>query len=165
MTKVKRRKRYARRSRPVVLLIFKLWRSQKSFYSSRRELYLKGRWSSITYRLEIVPIWKTSKFTVSFWISNFMIFPIRLSQPWRFCLTSGCWLMTNVHAAGGVEWWRLREGLGKEAKLIAVTQLTSTSEGNKWETFKIFKPVFKNQFITMPRKLLKRDVWFAQLKK
>lgn len=37
--------------------------------------------------------------------------------------------MTNVHAAGGVEMMRAaREGLGKEAKLIAVTQLTSTSE-------------------------------------
>ena len=37
--------------------------------------------------------------------------------------------MTNVHAAGGVELMKAaREGLGKEAKLIAVTQLTSTSE-------------------------------------
>jgi len=37
--------------------------------------------------------------------------------------------MTNVHAAGGVEMMKVaREGLGKEAKLIAVTQLTSTSE-------------------------------------
>lgn len=37
--------------------------------------------------------------------------------------------MTNVHAAGGVEMMRAaREGLGKTAKLIAVTQLTSTSE-------------------------------------
>ena len=36
---------------------------------------------------------------------------------------------TNVHAAGGVEMMKAaREGLGKEAKLIAVTQLTSTSE-------------------------------------
>ena len=35
----------------------------------------------------------------------------------------------NVHAAGGVEMMKAaREGLGKEAKLIAVTQLTSTSE-------------------------------------
>ena len=42
--------------------------------------------------------------------------------------------MTNVHAAGGVEMMKAaREGLGKEAKLIAVTQLTSTSEGNKIE--------------------------------
>ena len=37
--------------------------------------------------------------------------------------------MTNVHATGGVEMMKAaREGLGKEAKLIAVTQLTSTSE-------------------------------------
>ena len=37
--------------------------------------------------------------------------------------------MTNVHAAGGVEMMKAaREGLVKEAKLIAVTQLTSTSE-------------------------------------
>ena len=37
--------------------------------------------------------------------------------------------MTNVHATGGVEMMTAaREGLGKEAKLIAVTQLTSTSE-------------------------------------
>ncbi len=37
--------------------------------------------------------------------------------------------MINVHAAGGVEMMKAaREGLGKEAKLIAVTQLTSTSE-------------------------------------
>jgi len=37
--------------------------------------------------------------------------------------------MTNVHAAGGVEMMKAaREGFGKEAKLIAVTQLTSTSE-------------------------------------
>ncbi|MGT2681667.1 orotidine-5'-phosphate decarboxylase [Streptococcus porci] len=37
--------------------------------------------------------------------------------------------MTNVHAAGGVEMMRAaREGLGSSAKLIAVTQLTSTSE-------------------------------------
>ncbi|HFU3941442.1 TPA: orotidine-5'-phosphate decarboxylase [Streptococcus suis] len=37
--------------------------------------------------------------------------------------------MTNVHAAGGVEMMRAaRRGLGKDAVLIAVTQLTSTSE-------------------------------------
>ncbi|MGT2929577.1 orotidine-5'-phosphate decarboxylase [Streptococcus dentasini] len=37
--------------------------------------------------------------------------------------------MTNVHAAGGVEMMQAaREGLGKGPKLIAVTQLTSTSE-------------------------------------
>lgn len=37
--------------------------------------------------------------------------------------------MTNVHAAGGVEMMRAaREGLGDEATLIAVTQLTSTSQ-------------------------------------
>lgn len=37
--------------------------------------------------------------------------------------------MTNVHAAGGVEMMKAaRDGLGTETKLIAVTQLTSTSE-------------------------------------
>ncbi|RRD32265.1 orotidine-5'-phosphate decarboxylase [Streptococcus minor] len=37
--------------------------------------------------------------------------------------------MTNVHAAGGVEMMKAaRDGLGAETKLIAVTQLTSTSE-------------------------------------
>ncbi|MEI4353214.1 orotidine-5'-phosphate decarboxylase [Streptococcus suis] len=37
--------------------------------------------------------------------------------------------MTNVHAAGGVEMMQAaRRGLGKDAVLIAVTQLTSTSE-------------------------------------
>lgn len=37
--------------------------------------------------------------------------------------------MTNVHAAGGVEMMKAaREGLGTAAKLIAVTQLTSTSQ-------------------------------------
>ncbi|MGT2925088.1 orotidine-5'-phosphate decarboxylase [Streptococcus caviae] len=37
--------------------------------------------------------------------------------------------MTNVHAAGGVEMMAAaREGLGQGPKLIAVTQLTSTSE-------------------------------------
>ncbi|MBM7641782.1 orotidine-5'-phosphate decarboxylase [Streptococcus loxodontisalivarius] len=37
--------------------------------------------------------------------------------------------MTNVHAAGGVEMMKAaREGLGQGPKLIAVTQLTSTSE-------------------------------------
>lgn len=37
--------------------------------------------------------------------------------------------MTNVHAAGGVEMMKVaREGLGQGPKLIAVTQLTSTSE-------------------------------------
>lgn len=37
--------------------------------------------------------------------------------------------MTNVHAAGGVEMMKAaRRGLGSEAVLIAVTQLTSTSE-------------------------------------
>lgn len=37
--------------------------------------------------------------------------------------------MTNVHAAGGVEMMKAaREGFGQEGKLIAVTQLTSTSE-------------------------------------
>ena len=37
--------------------------------------------------------------------------------------------MTNVHAAGGVEMMKAaREGLGSQSKLIAVTQLTSTSE-------------------------------------
>ncbi|EJN94041.1 orotidine-5'-phosphate decarboxylase [Streptococcus ratti] len=37
--------------------------------------------------------------------------------------------MTNVHAAGGVDMMKAaREGLGQGPKLIAVTQLTSTSE-------------------------------------
>ncbi|MBF0818468.1 orotidine-5'-phosphate decarboxylase [Streptococcus acidominimus] len=37
--------------------------------------------------------------------------------------------MTNVHAAGGVEMMKAaKRGLGNAAKLIAVTQLTSTSE-------------------------------------
>ena len=37
--------------------------------------------------------------------------------------------MTNVHAAGGVEMMKAaRQGLGQGPKLIAVTQLTSTSE-------------------------------------
>src|SRR5574344_443226 len=37
--------------------------------------------------------------------------------------------MTNVHAAGGVEMMQAaRRGLGEDAILIAVTQLTSTSE-------------------------------------
>lgn len=42
--------------------------------------------------------------------------------------------MTNVHAAGGVEIMKAaREGLGSQAKLIAVTQLTSTSEAQMQE--------------------------------
>lgn len=42
--------------------------------------------------------------------------------------------MTNVHAAGGVEMMKVaREGLGSQAKLIAVTQLTSTSEAQMQE--------------------------------
>ena len=42
--------------------------------------------------------------------------------------------MTNVHAAGGVEMMKAaREGLGTQAKLIAVTQLTSTSEAQMQE--------------------------------
>ena len=42
--------------------------------------------------------------------------------------------MTNVHAAGGVEMMKAaREGLGSQAKLIAVTQLTSTSESQMQE--------------------------------
>ena len=42
--------------------------------------------------------------------------------------------MTNVHAAGGVEMMKAaREGLGNQAKLIAVTQLTSTSEAQMKE--------------------------------
>ena len=42
--------------------------------------------------------------------------------------------MTNVHAAGGVEMMKAaREGLGIQAKLIAVTQLTSTSEAQMQE--------------------------------
>lgn len=42
--------------------------------------------------------------------------------------------MTNVHAAGGVEMIKAaREGLGSQAKLIAVTQLTSTSEAQMQE--------------------------------
>lgn len=42
--------------------------------------------------------------------------------------------MTNVHAAGGVEMMKAaREALGNQAKLIAVTQLTSTSEAQMQE--------------------------------
>ena len=42
--------------------------------------------------------------------------------------------MTNVHASGGVEMMKAaREGLGSQAKLIAVTQLTSTSENQMQE--------------------------------
>lgn len=39
--------------------------------------------------------------------------------------------MVNVHAAGGIEMMRAaRKGLGEQAKLIAVTQLTSTSQAS-----------------------------------
>ena len=42
--------------------------------------------------------------------------------------------MTNVHAAGGVEMMKAaRAGLGTGPKLIAVTQLTSTSEEQMWD--------------------------------
>ena len=61
--------------------------------------------------------------------------------------------MTNVHAAGGVEMMKAaREGLGSQAKLIAVTQLTSTSEAQMSRSFKTSKPAWQESVIHYAKK-------------
>ncbi|QJI75711.1 orotidine-5'-phosphate decarboxylase [Streptococcus pneumoniae] len=61
--------------------------------------------------------------------------------------------MTNVHAAGGVEMMKAaREGLGSQAKLIAVTQLTSTSEAQMQQEFQNIQTSLQESVIHYAKK-------------
>ena len=58
--------------------------------------------------------------------------------------------MVTVHAAGGVEMMcEAKQALGPGAKLVAVTQLTSTSEEDMRDCQNI-QQRFKNQSLIMP---------------
>ena len=75
--------------------------------------------------------------------------------------------MTNVHAAGGVEMMKAaREGLGTQAKLIAVTQLTSTSE-SQMQDFQNIQTSLQESVIHYAKRQLKQAwmVSFARLRK
>lgn len=75
--------------------------------------------------------------------------------------------MTNVHAAGGVEMMKAaREGLGSQAKLIAVTQLTSTSEAQMQE-FQNIQTSLQESVIHYAKKTAEAGlmVLFARLRK
>ena len=120
-----------RESRPVIALDFPSFEAVKKFlalFPAEESLYLKvGMELYYATGPEIVSYLKGLGHSVFLDLKLHDI-PNTVKSAMRVLSHLGV-DMTNVHAAGGVEMMKAaREGLGKEAKLIAVTQLTSTSE-------------------------------------
>jgi len=120
-----------RESRPVIALDFPSFQATKEFlalFPAEEKLYVKVG-MEIYYAVgpEIVRYLKSLGHSVFLDLKLHDI-PNTVKSAMKVLSELGV-DMTNVHAAGGVEMMKAaREGLGKEAKLIAVTQLTSTSE-------------------------------------
>ena len=120
-----------RESRPVIALDFPSFQETKEFlalFPAEEKLYVKVG-MEIYYAVgpEIVRYLKSLGHSVFLDLKLHDI-PNTVKSAMKVLSELGV-DMTNVHAAGGVEMMKAaREGLGKEAKLIAVTQLTSTSE-------------------------------------
>ena len=120
-----------RESRPVIALDFPTFKEVQDFlelFPSEEKLYLKvGMELYYSAGPEVVLYLKKLGHCVFLDLKLHDI-PNTVKSAMRVLSDLGV-DMTNVHAAGGVEMMKAaREGLGKEAKLIAVTQLTSTSE-------------------------------------
>ena len=120
-----------RESRPVIALDFPSFEAVKQFlalFPAEESLYLKvGMERYYATGPEIVSYLKDLGHSVFLDLKLHDI-PNTVKSAMKVLSNLGV-DMTNVHAAGGVEMMKAaREGLGKEAKLIAVTQLTSTSE-------------------------------------
>ena len=120
-----------RESRPVIALDFPSFEAVKQFlalFPAEESLYLKvGMELYYATGPEIVSYLKDLGHSVFLDLKLHDI-PNTVKSAMKVLSNLGV-DMTNVHAAGGVEMMKAaREGLGKEAKLIAVTQLTSTSE-------------------------------------
>jgi len=120
-----------REARPVIALDFPTFKEVQDFlelFPSEEKLYLKvGMELYYSAGPEVVLYLKKLGHSVFLDLKLHDI-PNTVKSAMRVLSDLGV-DMTNVHAAGGVEMMKAaREGLGKEAKLIAVTQLTSTSE-------------------------------------
>lgn len=120
-----------RESRPVIALDFPSFEAVKKFlalFPAEESLYLKvGMELYYATGPEIISYLKGLEHSVFLDLKLHDI-PNTVKSAMKVLSNLGV-DMTNVHAAGGVEMMKAaREGLGKEAKLIAVTQLTSTSE-------------------------------------
>lgn len=121
-----------RESRPIIALDFPSFEDVKSFlaqFPSEEKLYLKiGMELYYAVGPEIVRYVKSLGHSVFLDLKLHDI-PNTVESAMRVLSQLGV-DMTNVHAAGGVEMMQAaRRGLGTDAKLIAVTQLTSTSQG------------------------------------
>ena len=120
-----------RESRPVIALDFPSFEAVKKFlalFPAEESLYLKvGMELYYATGPEIISYLKKLGHSVFLDLKLHDI-PNTVKSAMRVLSDLGV-DMTNVHAAGGVEMMKsAREGLGNQAKLIAVTQLTSTSE-------------------------------------
>ena len=120
-----------RESRPVIALDFPSFEAVKKFlalFPAEESLYLKvGMELYYATGPEIISYLKGLEHSVFLDLTLHDI-PNTVKSAMKVLSNLGV-DMTNVHAAGGVEMMKAaRECLGKEAKLIAVTQLTSTSE-------------------------------------
>ena len=120
-----------RESRPVIALDFPTFKEVQDFlklFPSEEKLYLKvGMELYYSAGPEVVRYLKKLGHSVFLDLKLHDI-PNTVKSAMRVLSDLGV-DMTNVHAAGGVEMMKsAREGLGNQAKLIAVTQLTSTSE-------------------------------------
>lgn len=125
-----------RESRPVVALDFPSFEAVKKFlalFPAEESLYLKvGMELYYAAGPEIVSYLKGLGHSVFLDLKLHDI-PNTVKSAMKVLSQLGV-DMTNVHAAGGVEMMKAaREGLGSQAKLIAVTQLTSTSEAQMQE--------------------------------
>ena len=128
---IKQKEKDMRESRPVIALDFPIFKEVQDFlelFPSEEKLYLKvGMELYYSAGPEVVRYLKKLGHSVFLDLKLHDI-PNTVKSAMRVLSDLGV-DMTNVHAAGGVEMMKAaREGLGKEAKLIAVTQLTSTSE-------------------------------------
>lgn len=120
-----------RETRPIIALDFPSFNQVKSFlarFPSDEKLYVKiGMELYYAVGPEIVRYVKSLGHSVFLDLKLHDI-PNTVRSAMAALATLGV-DMTNVHAAGGVEMMKAaRDGLGTETKLIAVTQLTSTSE-------------------------------------
>ena len=120
-----------REHRPVIALDFPIFEAVKEFLSlfpAEESLYLKvGMELYYAEGPEVVRYLKSLGHSVFLDLKLHDI-PNTVKSAMKVLSQLGV-DMANVHAAGGVEMMKAaREGLGTQAKLIAVTQLTSTSE-------------------------------------
>lgn len=125
-----------RESRPVIALDFPSFEEAKEFlalFPAEEKLYVKVG-MEIYYAVgpEVVRYLKSLGHSVFLDLKLHDI-PNTVKSTMKILSSLGV-DMTNVQAAGGVEMMQAaREGLGSQAKLIAVTQLTSTSEAQMQE--------------------------------